>query len=328
MDNTTGIVMEIKKNIAYLMTSTGEFTKVKVDKSKPVPSIGSQYSGLPVQNVFMNNNLLRYTSAACLALVIFLSGGTAYTYYKPVSTVTVSINPSMELKSNLWNRVIYVSPLNEDGNKLLKEISVKNKAVDDALTNILEQAKKDNFINDNYKKDNKVITINISGKDMKLSSFQKEVKRDNLNTSIDINGTNIFNNSSNKTNDNPSSTDNKDTKPGKDSLNNNMINNNGDKSGSNGSADLGENNAAGKSKGNNSNNNGNKKNNSTNPSSKNLKDDSYYKDNSKNKNNYNKASDDDKYEDSHKKEKNNQSESKHYEDDKKVKKSDNDKKEY
>ncbi|MCT8977127.1 anti-sigma factor domain-containing protein [Clostridium sp. CX1] len=327
MDNTTGIVMEIKKNIAYLMTSTGEFTKVKVDKSKPIPSIGSQYSGLPVQNVFMNNNLLRYTSAACLALVIFLSGGTAYTYYKPVSTVTVSINPSMELKSNLWNRVIYVSPLNEDGNKLLKEISVKNKAVDDALTNILEQAKKDNFINDNYKKDNKVITINISGKDMKLSSFQKEVKKDNLNTSIDINGTNIFNNSSNKTNDNPSSTDNKDAKSGKDSLNNNMINNR-DKSGSNGSADLDENNAAGKSKGNNSNNNGNKKNNSTNPSSKNLKDDNYYKENSKNKNNYNKASDDDKYEDSHKKEKNNQSESKHYEDDKKVKKSDNDKKEY
>lgn len=201
MDNRTGIVMKIEKNIAYIMTATGEFAKIKIDKNKPLPTIGSEYCGLIIKNNFIKSNVLRYTTAACLAFIILLTSGGAYSYYKPVSTVTVSINPAIELKSNIWNKVIYVNPLNSDGKKITEEISLKNKMVDDALVSIINQAKKDKFIDENYNEMDKVITVNISGKEPKILSFENEIKKDDLNAKVYSNGSTILNNSSTKSAD-------------------------------------------------------------------------------------------------------------------------------
>lgn len=198
MDSRTGIVMKIEKNIAYIMTTSGEFTKIKIDKNKPSPTIGSEYCGSTVKNTFMKTNMLRYTAAACLAFIILLTGGGAYAYNKPVSTVTVSINPAIELKSNIWNKVISITPLNSDGKKIIQEISLKNKEIDDALVSILNQAKKDKFIDEDYKKMDKIITVNISGKELKIPAFQNEIKKDDLSLKVDSNGSTILNNSSKK----------------------------------------------------------------------------------------------------------------------------------
>ena len=142
MTNRAGIVMKTEKSTVYLMTSDGEFIKVKLNKKESLPIIGSEYNGAVIEKSFVKNNIFKYASVACLMLFMLLGGGGAYAYYKPVSTVTISINPVIELKSNVLKKVISANSLNGDGKKILQEISLKNMTVDDALSLVLDQAKR------------------------------------------------------------------------------------------------------------------------------------------------------------------------------------------
>jgi hypothetical protein len=207
MVNTrSGLVMKIEHSTVYLMTADGEFVKVRLDKKESLPIIGSEYCGKVIKNTFIKSNIIKYASVACLMLFTLLSGGGAYAYYKPVSTVTISINPVIELKSNVWKKVISANPLNGDGKRILQEISLKNKTVEDALILVLAQAKKDKFINENYNKNNKTVEISIKGKELSLSSFEKKINEDALSVKIDNNGTIIYN--KNSKNESGSSSDN------------------------------------------------------------------------------------------------------------------------
>jgi hypothetical protein len=207
LNTRSGLVMKIEHGAVYLMTSDGEFVKVRLDKKESLPMIGSEYCGKVIKNTFIKSNIIKYVSVACLMLFTLLGGGGAYAYYKPVSTVTISINPVIELKSNVWKKVISANPLNGDGKRILQEISLKNKTVEDALFLVLDQAKKDKFIDQNYIKNNKTVQISIEGKELNLSSFETKISKDDLSVKIDNNGTIIYN--KNSKNESDVSSDNK-----------------------------------------------------------------------------------------------------------------------
>lgn len=193
MESKKGIVISVEKKFVSILTCDGEFLNVYVDKERNIPNIGEEYEGLLTKKGTFNSNLFKYV-AACLIFFMILSGGSAYAYYTPVSTIVVNINPSLEMKLNWWDRVIDVKPLNEDGVKLLKEINIKNDVADKALMEILERSEKDKFINEDYIKENKIVTLNIEGKkDVDLSGFKKDIDKEKLNLRIDKNGTVIFN---------------------------------------------------------------------------------------------------------------------------------------
>jgi len=183
----TGVVLQVEKNKAILMTASGEFIKVKI--AAKAPKLGETYTG----KIHKENNLFKYAAAVACLLFMFLSGGGAYAYYSPVTTVQVSINPSLELKLNRFNKIIKYSPLNKDGEVLLSHLSIKNVNIDDGLNQIVEEAKKEHFINDNYIKTEKIISINITSgnkdKSLKLSKFQKYMADQKLNLNLNNNGT-------------------------------------------------------------------------------------------------------------------------------------------
>ncbi|KZL91231.1 anti-sigma factor domain-containing protein [Clostridium magnum] len=207
MNSRSGIVMKIENSTLYLMTSDGEFVKVRLNKKESLPMIGSEYCGEIIKPSFIRSSIFKYASVASLVLFTLFGGGGAYAYYKPVSTITITINPSIELKSNMWGKVISTNPINEDGKKILEEVSLKNKTVDDALLLVLDQSKKDKFIDDNYVKNNKTVQISVKGKELSLSSFEKKISEDSLSVQIDNNGTIIYN--KNLKNENSVSSDNK-----------------------------------------------------------------------------------------------------------------------
>lgn len=192
MNSRSGIVMKIENSTLYLMTSNGEFVKVRLNKKESLPMIGSEYCGEIIKPSFIRSGIFKYASVASLVLFTLFGGGGAYAYYKPVSTITITINPSIELKSNMWGKVISTNPINEDGKKILEEVSLKNKTVDDALLLVLDQSKKDKFIDDNYVKNNKTVQISVKGKELSLSSFEKKISEDSLSVQIDNNGTIIY----------------------------------------------------------------------------------------------------------------------------------------
>lgn len=184
--NKTGLVLKAEKNIVLLVTSTGEFVKV-IASSNP-PKIGETYTGSQKKE----HNYLRHFTAAAALFLIFLSGGSAYAYYTPAAIIKVDINPSIELRINYFNRIIKSLPLNADGKILLGTLQLENKSIDEALTLVIDQAKKDNFINDTYIEQGKTVSIKISSnnsnKNINLDKFEKYIVENKINTQINNNG--------------------------------------------------------------------------------------------------------------------------------------------
>lgn len=189
----TGIVMQLNKHHASIMTNTGEFLNLKLSKNPP--KLGEIYTGEVVKNIPFHKYAI--TAATLTFLVLFSS--TAYAYYTPVTSVVINTNPSIKLDLNKWNRIIKSTPLNEDGKKVLSELKVQNKSLNDGLDSIVIQAKKDNFINEEFTKSGKEVSINIESSkpvtDFDISKFENNAKSSDINL-------NITTSSNNKTNDN------------------------------------------------------------------------------------------------------------------------------
>lgn len=57
-----------------------------------------------------------------------------------MSYISLDINPSVELALNYWNRVVSVTPLNEDGNALIQDLSLQNLYYTEAVDLLLDKA--------------------------------------------------------------------------------------------------------------------------------------------------------------------------------------------
>ena len=79
------------------------------------------------------SGVFRVIPADCCMLILMVFGGWQL-YFKPVSVISIDINPSLELDVNRFDRVVDVKEYNEDGEKLdaLEEI-MDNESVQDYL---------------------------------------------------------------------------------------------------------------------------------------------------------------------------------------------------
>lgn len=180
------------------MSSQGEFIEVMVKKQRP--EIGQEYTGEMVKYNKKFTHFYKIAAVACF-LFVLISSSMAYAYFKPVSTIVLTINPSIELKVNRFNKVLKVVGLNNDGKKIINEVNIKNKSIDDALNNILKQAKEDKFINDSYIKADKTVSLDIQGRNVNITSFKENIIKDKINMDVKVNGEikeHLNNNNSNK----------------------------------------------------------------------------------------------------------------------------------
>lgn len=75
-------------------------------------------------------------AAACL-LFALLCGGGWYLYFTPVASISVDVNPSIELGINRFDRVVSVEGYNEDGRALADSLHVWLLPYEEALDQIL-----------------------------------------------------------------------------------------------------------------------------------------------------------------------------------------------
>jgi hypothetical protein len=87
-----------------------------------------------------NKKLATIITAVVLA---FGASGAAYSYTAPSQYVSFDINPSVELVTNMFDKVIKVNPLNEDGIKIIANLNLNNKDIKEAV-DLLTQAAIDN----------------------------------------------------------------------------------------------------------------------------------------------------------------------------------------
>ena len=184
----TGIVINIINKKVGIMTSSGEFVYIK--PSKAFPKVGQIYTGeLYAKNLF----LYKYAITAASLMFILISSAYAYAYYTPVTTVVVTINPSVSLEANRWNKVINSKALNSDGSLILENIVLKNKSIDTCLELLVKEAKAENFINNNYVNDKKIISVDIKSKkdhSIDISNFKNIIDSNNLNFKINASSSN------------------------------------------------------------------------------------------------------------------------------------------
>src|SRR5690554_2889559 len=125
--NRTGIVLEIKGNKAIIMTPNGEF--VNISFRGKAPSIGEIYSG----RISKYNNAIRHLAIVASITFILICVSAIKLYYTACASIIVSINPSIEITINRWDRIIKAIPLNDDGSKILSEIKINNKPLNNGL---------------------------------------------------------------------------------------------------------------------------------------------------------------------------------------------------
>lgn len=79
----------------------------------------------------------RLAAAACLVVALVLGG---WAWFTPTATISVDVNPSVELGINRFDRVVSARGVNDDGRALLSEVDVWGATYDEAVDRLLASA--------------------------------------------------------------------------------------------------------------------------------------------------------------------------------------------
>lgn len=113
---------------------------------------------------------LRFAAAFCMLVLLGAFG--FGTYFTPVSTVSVDINPSVELSLNRFDKVVSVQAFNDDGDALKSSLNVKYMNYLDALNSLLENETVKQFM----EQDESVTITVVSDQEETCQQMAEEVK--------------------------------------------------------------------------------------------------------------------------------------------------------
>ncbi len=57
---------------------------------------------------------------------------------QPANTLTMDVNPSIEIVTNRLDRVVEINPLNKDADELLRDFNPKNKNLEDTVNDLVD----------------------------------------------------------------------------------------------------------------------------------------------------------------------------------------------
>ena len=156
----SGVVLESNKKNAIVMTSLGEFKKLKI---KEYYSNGKEIKAIEKKSL---KDYKLYISIISVFTLIFILS-VVYKYNNVVSTVVVETTSQIRLEINGFNRVLNISSSTEKGKLLIEETSVLDNNVDKAICKIIEYANENEMIKSSG------IVVTITGKALKHNSLDE-----------------------------------------------------------------------------------------------------------------------------------------------------------
>lgn len=122
-----------------------------------------------------------------IALALILAGSTgAYAYQKPVSFVSLDINPSIELGVNVFDVVVSAEAYNNDGEKVLEDLDVEGGSVEEAINEIVNSAIADGYVEEDG---TSVISITTETDDGERSEELEEAAEEGVENALEENET-------------------------------------------------------------------------------------------------------------------------------------------
>lgn len=128
------VIVEIRSSRAAALTDDGRIIKVK----------NSDYAiGQIIElKMKMTRRSKLAALAASAAAVVVMLGVSAWAYVTPYSYVSLDVNPSIQYSVNRFGRVLHVEAVNGDGADILKNLSLDNRPIDEAVQATVEQIEK------------------------------------------------------------------------------------------------------------------------------------------------------------------------------------------
>ncbi len=139
-------IVETHRTYAVALLENGRFTKLRSGQYE----VGQTVTVRKKVSSW-RSKMTAYASLAAV-LLLFIIGG----YKAPYGLVSLDVNPSIEYTINIFDRVIGVSAVNDDGKTILTQLSQKellNANIGDAIDKTIAQLQNNGYLNeddDNY----------------------------------------------------------------------------------------------------------------------------------------------------------------------------------
>jgi len=124
------VALEIKDGYVAFLQEDGTVVRVKNRNYRTGDVINMRES-----RMLRNNRFSAFVVAA--AMFILLAGSGAWVYGNAAYYVSLDVNPSVMLEVSLLDRVIGMEAMNGDAENLLNDLDLKNKNIEDAISEIV-----------------------------------------------------------------------------------------------------------------------------------------------------------------------------------------------
>lgn len=173
-----GIVINNRRNIAVILTSKGEFKKIKLEEDK---SVGEEAIGS------IKKSIIHYKLhiSIFVGLIILMLSIIGFKYNSSNSTLLIETTSPIKLEINYFDRVIKEYSTTDKGKELIEKTSLTDEKLDDALYEIFKYA----LNNEMIPRDG--ILITVTGEAIKygeLSKFESFINENKLNVKFNNSG--------------------------------------------------------------------------------------------------------------------------------------------
>ena len=166
-----GLVIKSLKKSAYIVTSKGEFLKIKTNSKA---SIGELCEGK------QKKTLRNYRIHICILLVILIliGSGIIIEYRRTQSIVVIQTTSNIKININKYNKVIYAYSPTDRGKELVANVNMLNKDIDEAMAETFEYALNNEMLELNKEVPtlSKKTLITINGKALEYGALTKTNK--------------------------------------------------------------------------------------------------------------------------------------------------------
>ncbi|WP_194191770.1 anti-sigma factor domain-containing protein [Clostridium chrysemydis] len=155
-----GMVLSVTKRSMYLLTSVGEFKKVKRDRDS---GVGKEGFGTK------KKSLKDFKIPIAIFIILIIAGVSVfYHQYKKIdSTILIKTTSQVKLDVNPFGRVIYIYSSTDRGKEMLNEVGGLNENFDEVLRNVLKYSKDNGMVPEGR------IFVSITGDPIKYGMLEK-----------------------------------------------------------------------------------------------------------------------------------------------------------
>lgn len=158
-----GIILEKLMGAAVILTSKGEFLKVKAKKDAMIGEEVVAKEGFRIGKYKLQISIF-------LSIIVLFSAILIFSYRKLDKTIVIDTTSSITLEVNKYDTIINAYTATEKGNIMLDELNLNNGKLDDSVLSIIDYAAKNEMIPESG------IIITVTGNALEYNALEKTEK--------------------------------------------------------------------------------------------------------------------------------------------------------